>query len=85
MDTNDINIDDDYLYNQSHNSKNPDWVKFKCKTINDIEGVGTFYDNHHHIWCKLLKTNTNGTTKKKLKLSVSLKHLMRIIKLKYWK
>lgn len=43
-----------YAYNEANDSKNPSYKLFKCNKIEIIEGVGTFYDGHHHIWCELI-------------------------------
>lgn len=42
---------DRYNYNENNDSRNVSLVEFTCKTVKVIEGAGTFYDGHHHIWC----------------------------------
>lgn len=50
---------DFFLYNQTHDSKNPEWVITKCDSVEEIQGVGTFYSKIHHIWCKKIIATTD--------------------------
>jgi len=55
----DIKQGDWYIYNINNNSKNVNWTFKKCLTIENIEGVGTYYDGYHHIWCKKIIVTTD--------------------------
>jgi len=47
------------LYNINNDSKKPSWILFKCDKVKHLEGVGTYYDDYHHIWCEKVVATTD--------------------------
>lgn len=64
-----INKGSYYLYNESNDSRRPNWILKQCEDIEEIEGAGVFHDGFHHIWCNLiLATSDESLINNDLKL-----------------